>query len=62
MLWVFEGEADEEFQVGFYVPDEDIMYLEGELQSCHAKLSQPGANSHDPTQISGMPPLQTLTQ
>jgi hypothetical protein len=43
VLWVFEGEADEEFQVGSYVLDEDIMYLEGEVQSCPPKLSQPGA-------------------
>ena len=43
ILRVFESEADEEFQVGFYVLDEDITYLEEEVQSCNAKLAQAGA-------------------
>jgi hypothetical protein len=38
-----KGEANEEFQIGFYVLDEDIMYLEEEVQSRNAKLSQAGA-------------------
>ena len=39
VLRVIAGEADEEFQPGFYVLDEDIMYLEKELQSLNTKLS-----------------------
>ena len=62
MLGVFEGEADEEFQVGFYVLDEDIMYLEREVQSAKPISPSEARNSHDLTHISAMPPLQTLTQ
>jgi hypothetical protein len=38
VLRVFEGEADEEFRVGFYVLDEDIMHLEEEVQSFNVKV------------------------
>jgi hypothetical protein len=60
--FVFEGEAHEEFQVGFYVFDEYIMYLGGNYSPATPSSPSQARNSHDPTQISRMPPLQTLTQ
>jgi hypothetical protein len=39
VLRIIAGGVDEEFQAGFYVLDEDIMYIEEELQSLTNKLS-----------------------
>jgi hypothetical protein len=40
---MLEGEANAEFQVGFYVLDQEIMHIEAEVRSCSAKLSPSGA-------------------
>ena|SRR5690242_6073284 len=39
VVLVIARELNEEFQAGFYVLDEDIMYLEQELHSLATKLS-----------------------
>jgi len=44
VLRVFPSEPDAEFQPGYYVLDEDIMYIEEALQSLNTRLSPVGAN------------------